>query len=145
MSKVILTISDKYVPTWGLEEIIREIVTNALDGEAVGHKMSIGYSKRTRTLKVSNEGAKLDKAVLLLGHTTKLDVENQRGQFGEGLKLALLAAARVDLDLKITNNDEKLDPFHGGIRGLPRTESTDSIDPDYQCYWGSHLSYWRRH
>lgn len=110
MSKIVLTISDKYVPTWGIQEIIREIVTNALDGEALGHPKTIAYSPKTRTLKVSNSGAKLDKAVLLLGHTTKVGAENQRGQFGEGLKLALLAAARSDTELKIVNHDESWIP-----------------------------------
>jgi len=110
MSKFALTISDKYVPTWGIREIIREIVTNSLDGETSGFPKEIDYLPKTRTLRVSNKGKKLDKAVLLLGHTTKAEDDNQIGQFGEGLKLALLAAARSGLDLKVINGDETWSP-----------------------------------
>lgn len=103
-----LTIDTMYVPDWGIWEGVREIVQNALDGHDDGHEMQIetggGYVSFT------NKGLKLPNSILLSGMTTKSYRTDQRGQWGEGLKLGLLALVRKGIDVVIYNGKEKWTP-----------------------------------
>jgi hypothetical protein len=85
MAKFQLTISAGYVEDWGLHEGVREIIQNALDGQQDGCPMTIDHSGDTLT--VSNQGARLDRSVWLLGNSSK-NADSHRGHFGEGLKLS---------------------------------------------------------
>jgi hypothetical protein len=107
MAKIPLSLSRKYVPTWGIEEVVRETIQNALDGEDDGFPMSVEYGNGV--LRVRNEGARLSTKVLLLGNSTK-SATTHRGHFGEGLALSLMVAAREGLDLKVINRDESWTP-----------------------------------
>lgn len=90
-----LPIKHSYVPQWGLWEGVREIIQNGLDEEDQRkHVLDISYSASKKTLTVTNIGASMDRKVLLLGHTTKAEDSALRGQFGEGLNLAMLALVR---------------------------------------------------
>jgi len=106
--KQILPIKETYVSHWSLWEAVREIVQNAKDEEdARGNRMSVEHTGQY--LVVSNEGADMDRKVLLLGYTSK-DGANLRGHFGEGLNLALLAAARGGYDISVSTQTERWVP-----------------------------------
>jgi hypothetical protein len=103
-----LSISPDYCRDWGVWEVAREVISNALDSEAEGHAVTIEH--RGDVLLVSNKGVKLDPSIWLLGTTSKTSRGNQRGQFGEGLKIAMLAAVRMGLTVEIVNDDEAWTP-----------------------------------
>lgn len=96
MSKIELTISPNYVPTWTLVDAIRELFQNALDQQKQNNEneASWSYDDATGTLTVSNATSKLTAASLLLGQTTKADDKSTIGQFGEGYKIATLVLLR---------------------------------------------------
>lgn len=96
MSKIELTISTNYVPTWTYLEAVRELFQNALDQEAQNsdNAASWQYDETTGTLTICNATSKLTTASLLLGQTTKADDESTIGQFGEGYKIATLVLLR---------------------------------------------------
>lgn len=91
-----LPITTEYVSSWGLREMVREVFQNAID------QKNWEYSLDPFT--VTNYDCKLSKQALLLGHSTKGD--NQIGKFGEGLKLAMLVAARNSIPFSIHSGDE---------------------------------------
>lgn len=99
-----LSIAPTYCPEWGIWEIAREVISNALDAEAGGHPLTVEHDGDT--LVVMNRGVKLDPSVWLLGTTDKKGKRGLRGQFGEGLKIAMLAAVRSGMDVSIVNDDE---------------------------------------
>ncbi len=106
MAKFALPIKSTYVPSWGPWEAIRELIQNAKDEEdANGHAMTVRH--RGKLLTISNDGADMDRSVLLLGKTTKAGRPDLRGQFGEGLNLALLAAERSGLPVIIHTQTER--------------------------------------
>jgi len=106
--KQILPIKETYVNHWGTWEAIREIVQNAKDEEdARGNRMTVEHTGTY--LHVFNEGADMDRKVLLLGYTSK-EGSGLRGHFGEGLNLALLAAARAGLEMSVSTQTERWVP-----------------------------------
>ena len=107
MAKFQLTISAGYVEDWGLHEGVREIIQNALDGQQDGCPMTIDHSGDTLT--VSNQGARIDRSVWLLGNSSK-NADSHRGHFGEGLKLGVLALARAGHTISFVNDDETWTP-----------------------------------
>ena len=107
-----LTIKTDYMPAWGLWEGVRELIQNAKDGETQLHaKMSVEHDPATSTLTVTNDGVTLPHEALLLGHTTKLGDKNTIGQFGEGLKIGLLAIVRAGHAVAIRNGAESWTPI----------------------------------
>lgn len=96
MSKIELTISPNYVPTWTYLDAVRELFQNALDQEAQNpaNVMRWSYDEDTRSLTISNAHSTLSIASLLLGQTSKADDESTIGQFGEGYKIATLVLLR---------------------------------------------------
>lgn len=98
-----LTISPDYVPTWGIQEGVREILQNAIDADTAGYPMSYTYDETRNVLKIENEGGKLYYSTLLMGETTKAGQANQIGEFGEGYKLGILALLRAGKQVKIFN------------------------------------------
>lgn len=109
--RIELTIKTDYMPSWGLWEGVRELVQNAKDGETqLRAKMTVEHDPATSTLTITNDGATLPHDALLLGHTTKLGDKNAIGQFGEGLKIGLLAIARAGHAVTIRNGGELWTP-----------------------------------
>lgn len=104
--KIELTIKTSYLPTWGAREGIRELLQNGRDAEADGAELEVDYKAATRTLRICNRGAVLPHEALLLGHTTKVGRDDQAGQFGEGLKLGILALVRAGHPVKIRSGSE---------------------------------------
>jgi len=91
-------ISSSYVKSWGMKEAIRELVQNYLD--AGGRPEGVQYDETSQILALRNEGHLLMRH-LALGVSEK-DAE-ARGQFGEGLKLALLVIAREAHPISISS------------------------------------------
>ena len=77
--RIPLTIDANYLPEWGVQEGLRELIQNTLDAEdATGQRSSIRYSTRSQTVTLKNPGARLDRDALLMGMTTKADDANAR-------------------------------------------------------------------
>jgi hypothetical protein len=107
MAKIPLTIDPTYCANWGFWEGIRELVQNAKDADEYdGFKMEINPLPKTNRLVVSSEGVVIDPArLLLLGSSSKRDGV-QRGKFGEGFVLGILALVRAGHPVTIYNGDE---------------------------------------
>lgn len=98
-------IVETYIRDWTLRDAIREIIANGFDAEVEkGAPCTVRHLKETIT--VVNTGTKLDPSALYFGGGSKQDTR-LIGQYGEGLKLALLVFARLGIDVKITNDDER--------------------------------------
>ena len=107
-----LTIKLDYLPTWGLWEGVREMIQNAKDAEAqFKAAMSISHDAASGCLTITNDGATLSASSLLLGHTSKAGAAGVIGQFGEGLKLGLLALVRAGHAVTIRNGAEVWTPI----------------------------------
>lgn len=103
--KIALTIDVNYLPNWKVSEGLRELVQNWLDAaDDLGTPGEIEYSDKV--LKLINPGANLTREALLLGSTSKVNREDQRGQFGEGLKLGTLALARSKRMVTVRTQNE---------------------------------------
>jgi hypothetical protein len=109
MSRIELTIATDYVPSWGLWEGFREIVCNSSDAEK-DHSAPSEISYSDGRIKVLNRGCTLPLKALLLGGSTKVGHDGYIGQWGEGLKLALLCLTRAGHAVKIRNGSEVWTP-----------------------------------
>lgn len=108
MTKIELTLSSDYVPTWTVVDAVRELFQNALDQEKVSsdNRMDWEYDEENETLYITSYKSALSTRSLLLGYTTKAGDTSAIGQFGEGYKLAALVLTRLGKELRIRNNDE---------------------------------------
>lgn len=104
--RIELTIKGDYVPTWGLWQGVRELVQNAKDAEKQ-HESKFSVTHNGNTLTILNQNIKqLSYETLLLGHTSKADNDSMIGQWGEGMKLGLLALVRTGHSVRIYNGNE---------------------------------------
>lgn len=96
-NEIVFPVSLHYVDHWNANgwPIVRELAANALDSDP-GFRMYLGDSARESSLVIRSEGTSLAIRHLLFGVSEKPN-GNAVGQFGEGLKLALLALTRADL------------------------------------------------
>ena len=108
MSKYELSISTDYVPTWTLQDALRELFQNAIDQEAVcsDNAMKWDFNVANGTLAISNQTSKLNASTLLLGTSTKRGDSSTVGKFGEGYKLAALVLTRLGKKLTIYSGTE---------------------------------------
>lgn len=90
---------------WGKEALLREVLSNARDA-VVMHDAVMEVSHAGSTLKVVTKGATMSRRNMLLGGGNKFGRSDTIGQFEEGLKLALLVAARESIPVKIHTGDE---------------------------------------
>lgn len=105
-----LPISPNYVSNWGIKEAIREILQNAIDSDNCGHPKQILYSADEAVLTIINKGARLPLSSLVLGCSSKDDIDGMIGKFGEGYKLALVVLLRKGLKVDILNGEEEWIP-----------------------------------
>ena len=105
-----LPISLGYVESWGTREAIREILQNSIDANEIGYYKEINYDENTETLTITNRGAKLPISSLVLGGSSKREMENQIGHEGEGYKLALVVLLRKGYNVIILNSDKEWVP-----------------------------------
>ncbi len=97
MSVIKYPISANYVSHWGIWEAAREILQNAMDAP----QYNVSYTDGEMI--VTNPGS-LNLKALLLGESDK--AEGARGQYGEGLKLAMLIAAREKRTMRVWTGSE---------------------------------------
>lgn len=105
MTRIELSINVKYLPEWGAWEGIRELVQNGKDAETQ-FSAPLDISWLNGTLRIENEGAEMDRNVLLFGTSSKQGRSDLIGKFGEGLKLGTLALVRAGHTVKIRTSDE---------------------------------------
>lgn len=91
-------ITVNYVPSWGIQEAIRELTQNALDCNS----MAISYCEDSWQLRIDTDSV-LGLESLYLGESSKRDDSSMIGKHGEGLKLAMLVLAREDRLAVITS------------------------------------------
>jgi len=109
MPRYELTIAASYLAgTWGAFEGVRELVQNAKDAETEFHApMTIThYANGNGQLRINNEGTTLKKEALLMGNTSKSGRSDLIGQWGEGLKVGILALLRDGYEVKIRTGSE---------------------------------------
>lgn len=105
-----ITVDPDYVP-WKTWESVRELMQNAVDAHEDGFKMDVSYNAAKSQLEISNAGAHLSRATLVLGKTDKKGSTTKRGKFGEGYKLACLSLVRKKHFVSILNGHEIWYPF----------------------------------
>jgi len=95
----------KYAETrgWGDWEIVREVVQNSLDAAGSAH-----IEKTPDGLVITDKGHGFNALNLLMGTTTKSKCE--RGRFGEGLKIAILAAMNAGYTVDILTDSMHIIP-----------------------------------
>jgi hypothetical protein len=110
MSTIPLSVSSDYLPNWGAYEGLRELVQNFIDSQDdCGIKGDISYEGGSYfgTVTLTNNGAKaLNRDALLFGVTSKAGRDDQRGQFGEGMKVGTLALVRESRAVTIKTQTE---------------------------------------
>jgi hypothetical protein len=101
--------------TWGLQEALREVISNGIDGEVRNQfegrgEFTLEYKPRSKVLIAKNRGITVPAKALLLGTSESRGRDDTIGTFGEGLPMALLVMARLEVDVTIFNGDEKWTP-----------------------------------
>lgn len=100
-----LSIDVDSLPTWGIQEALRELVQNLIDNDK-GYE----YSYHNGELRLRNNYTVLPRSVLLVGKSNKRDDCNSRGKHGDGLGSALAIMCREGIDISIINGDEVWTP-----------------------------------
>lgn len=136
--KLLTTISENYVPDWSFYEGVRELVQNGLDAQDKGFRFDIVYLRERRELLIYNDGPYLTRSNFLLGNTSKRGDETQRGMYGEGFKIGVLALIRDGRNVTIINGKQneviksslEQHPDYGGVKVLCFDfEKSDGILP----------------
>lgn len=104
--RIELSLNSDYVPNWGVWEGLRELVSNAQDAEKEFNAPCKIEMRKSGTLLIRNEGASLPRESLLFGYSTKQNKKDMIGNFGEGMKLGVLALIRQGYTMKIKNGEE---------------------------------------
>jgi len=106
-----LNLSENYAPDWGAWEVAREVICNAIDADPENYRYHSEYDQN------GCQGGKFDVLIVetdtvptiaqlkVLGHGTKSKDSSDIGQFGEGLKLAALTAARAGGMIQVQSAD----------------------------------------
>lgn len=120
-----LSISPKYVKTWGVKDAFRELYQNALDQHRLNsdNMASFEYDGAMGVVKISNKASQLKRDSLLLGHSSKRDNPAMIGKFGEGYKLALLVLCREGYNVRILN-------YYANEVWTPKIQFSDVYDAD---------------
>jgi len=100
-------ISPKYVSNWDIKRAVREIIQNALDvRDEYGCKAKVVKKKGKAIIKDNGPGMELKHFVMGISGKGA----DSRGQFGEGLKLALLVFARERREIKVKTGNKVITP-----------------------------------
>lgn len=105
MTCVPLNLHKKYAPNWGVWEVAREIYCNALDADPNG--LSIDSSIPNELTIKTNSAPSLAE-VIIIGCGTKAPGGDTIGQFGEGLKIAALAATRAGGEVILSGGSHRI-------------------------------------
>lgn len=109
MPKIELTIDKNYLPSWDIWHGLRELVQNGKDAE-VEFNAPLTVDFYNDTLRIENEGCTLPRSALLLGRSSKGERADMIGQFGEGMKLGILALVRKGVPVTIRTGGEVWKP-----------------------------------
>jgi hypothetical protein len=106
MAKIPLTIDKNYCAGWGVWHGVRELLQNAKDAEDYeGKPMIVTHYPRTYRLEITTRDTYVQPSnLLVLGKTSKAD-GRQRGKFGEGFVLGVLALIRKGCNVTFRNGD----------------------------------------
>ena len=110
MSRIPLSVSSDYLPAWGVYEGLRELTQNYIDSQDdcghAGEIKFIGGLAKGKVIMVNHGARPLNRDALLFGVTSKANREDQRGQFGEGMKVGTLALVRAGRAVTIRTQTE---------------------------------------
>ena len=102
-------ISPEYIKSWDIPMAIRELLQNLLDTKReFGASGAARYNKQRGLAELKDNGPGLELRHLALGISEK--GADSVGQFGEGLKLALLLFARENRFIDVRSKDYRLAP-----------------------------------
>ena len=102
-------ISPEYIKDWTISMAIRELLQNLLDTKReFGASGAARYNKKRGMAELRDDGPGLELRHLALGISEK--GADSVGQFGEGLKLALLLFAREGRFIEVRSKDYRLAP-----------------------------------
>lgn len=93
MERYSLNLSPRYAASWGAWEVAREILCNAIDAAPDGMKVVV---EGANELRVTTPTVPDLSELFIIGEGTKCEGGKTIGQFGEGVKLAALVAARTE-------------------------------------------------
>lgn len=113
MSKIIqYGIGKDYLPTWGVNEALREIYQNFLDYGKFTQKVTPFNKKGLDMVQVniSNTFIPEDLEFFQIGKSMKGDNKEAIGQHGEGLKMAMLVFLRLGYEITIYTNKVSIIP-----------------------------------
>ena len=107
MKTIELTLSSSYCPSWSTWEGVRELLQNAKDAETeFSAPMDVLYDATKEQLTIKNSNAYLPHEALLFGYSTKPGKPALIGQFGEGLKIGILALVRAGHGVQVFSGAE---------------------------------------
>ena len=103
-------ISPEYIRDWNISMAIRELLQNLLDTKReFGASGAARYNKKQGIAELRDDGPGLELRHLALGISEK--GAGSVGQFGEGLKLALLLFARENRFIEVRSKNYRLTPL----------------------------------
>jgi hypothetical protein len=116
LNELNLGLSFNYVPSWGNWEVIRELTSNARDTDT---KFSV--KKENGNLIIHDEGQGLLIKHLLIGESGSRENGEKIGQFGEGLKNAILVLTRNGKTVEILSQDKRI------VNGIKEIEGVKTL------------------
>ncbi len=123
-------IREDYVRNWRVQDALRELIANALDAE-VEQGAAASVTHLGDEMVITNRGVRLDVQALYLGGTSKAGSTQTIGQYGEGMKLALLVLVRNNFNVKIENDYETWTPVletdKNGVRAFAINTRTKKV------------------
>jgi len=145
-------IGKDYLPNWGLQQAFREIYQNFLDfGEYKVDMSKEGLDEGLTNVTITNGYTPETLEFLRIGTSNKNGNPNAIGKHGEGLKMAILIFARMDLFIVIKFGNKHYTPIftnNGGIEScfaIKVTETivaTDKFTIDFVCDTKEHAKFY---
>lgn len=107
-----------YAENWGVIEVIRELISNALDTNSFE---SVSIDETKKVVLIEDSGCGISLRNLLMGNSEK-ESDNAIGKFGEGLKLSCLVMQRNNLKIQIESNGFLIKPESYRIEEIDNIE-----------------------
>lgn len=119
LSNYNLNLTASYVASWGAWEIVREFLCNAVDsGTHFDYTIKSGYCR------VRSKGSIDLHNLILIGAGTKDAETGTIGQFGEGAKMAALAAVRDGGSVSLRTKDQHISFAFMRAKEFPKAPET---------------------